>query len=152
MLRNFSKCSEIKSKTLNANISETKTSEHLWDLSLERGTQNTKFWKIWPGVPLWGRTNSLEKQSPRSQPGWNKKLIAMTSVDVSETECMCVCVSVFMCVCVCGYVCAWVCIKLFSASVLYTDADPLRLKSCDLPLFQCLFIVKSSELLKQWLM
>ena len=36
-------CSWINSKTLNANISKTKTPEHLSDPSLERGGQNTHF-------------------------------------------------------------------------------------------------------------
>ena len=100
----FQSVQEIKTKTLNANILETKTSQHLRDPSLEIGSQNTHFWKIWPGVPLWRRTYSLEKLSPRSKDGWEANIVIIT---ISKTS-VCVCVCVWVWVCVSVWVCVWV--------------------------------------------
>ena len=86
----MTKCPGKISQTSNAFFSKTKTSQHLWDPSLERGSQNTQILKIWPGVPLWGRINPFEKPSPRSEP------------EVCKSTSIHVCV----CVCVC-WVCIW---------------------------------------------
>ena len=110
----FQSVQEIKTKTLNANILETKTSQHLRDPSLEIGSQNTHFWKIWPGVPLWRRTYSLEKLSPRSKDGWEANIVIITISKTSEwvCVCVCVCVSVSMCECVCVSECMWMCASI----------------------------------------
>ena len=59
----------MKSKTLKANISKTKTPEHLWDPSLERGSQNTHFKENFDrGSPLLNK-RITRKRSPISK--WN---------------------------------------------------------------------------------